>query len=249
MTEPADRSRAGIRARLAQAWSHRRTRRLLIVGSVLSGAGVLGLVLLVGLNLLVVSSASDRRYTEVAAVPERPVAIVFGAGVQGSNPSPALASRLDGAIELYEAGKVDHLLMSGDNGRPDYDEVTAMRDYALARGVPGEDITRDYAGFDTYDTCYRAREIFGVTAATLVTQDFHLARALYTCDQIGVDVVGLAIPDWNFRPGELDYGYTPSQELGYTGREWLARVRAFAETNILHPEPTYEGEYEGLTET
>jgi vancomycin permeability regulator SanA len=230
-------------------WARPWARRSITVGLIGSAVGVLCLAMLVVVNLIVVGSAEDRRYSEVAAVPERPVAIVFGAGVNGSNPSPALASRLDGAIALYDAGTVDHLLMSGDNGRADYDEVTVMRDYALARGVPGEAITRDYAGFDTYDTCSRARQIFGVRAAVLVTQDFHLARALYTCDQLGVDVVGLAIPDWNFRPGELDYGYTQSQEVGYTGREWLARGRAFFETNLTHPGPAVLGPYEGLTET
>jgi vancomycin permeability regulator SanA len=200
-------------------------------------------------NVAVVRAAGGHRYVEVDDVPPRPVAIVLGAGVRGSSPSPALASRLDGAVALFEAGRVEHLLMSGDNSRKDYDEVTVMRDYALARGVPSESITRDYAGFSTYETCFRARDVFGVSAAVIVTQDFHLARAIYTCRQLGIDTVGFAIPDWQFRPGELDYGYRRSQEVGYTLREWMARVKATVELHVTHPTPRFLGPHEGLTET
>jgi vancomycin permeability regulator SanA len=234
------------RARLASAWRRRWVRRSFLA----SVALVLGaLTLLLGVNVWVTRSAEQFRFADVQTVPERPVAVVLGAGVDGTNPSPALASRLDGAIELYQSGRVDHLLMSGDNSRPDYDEVTVMRDYALRRGVPGSAITRDYAGFDTYDTCIRARDIFGVTGAVMVTQDFHVARAVVTCRELGIDAVGLAIPDWSFREHELDYRYTRSQEIGYTVREWFARVKAVVDTELLRPEPKLGGPYEGLTET
>jgi vancomycin permeability regulator SanA len=119
----------------------------------------------------------------------------------------------------------------------------------LRRGVPGSAITRDYAGFDTYDTCIRARDVFGVTGAVVVTQDFHVSRAVFTCRELGIDAVGLAIPDWSFREDELDYRYTRSQEVGYTVREWFARVKAVVDTEVLHPEPKLGGPYEGLTET
>jgi vancomycin permeability regulator SanA len=235
-----------IRRWFTAVWRRRVLRWTLIVvgvGVVVAFAG------LVSMNLWVTRSAERYRYAEVEEVPHRPVAVVLGAGVVGTDPTPTLASRLDGAIELYRTGKVEHLLMSGDNSRPEYDEVTAMRDYAIGRGVPGGAITRDYAGFDTYDTCVRAREIFGVTGAVMVTQDFHIARAIWTCRELGIDAVGLAIPDWGFRESDLDYRYTRGQEVGYTIREWFARAKSVLETEVLHPDPKLGGPYEGLTET
>jgi SanA protein len=103
-----------------------------------------------------------------------------------------LRDRVETAVRLYQAGKVEKLLLSGDNRFEDYDEPGRMMDYALSRGVPAEDMQPDYAGRRTYDTCYRAREIFGLGSAVLVTQDFHLPRALFTCDQLGLEVVGVA---------------------------------------------------------
>jgi vancomycin permeability regulator SanA len=235
-----------MRQQIASIWSRRWLRRT-TVGSAISLVLVLSFVVVT--NQVVLRSANDRRHVSVDDIPEREVAIVFGAGLFDGHPSPALADRLDGAIALYRAGRVDHLLMSGDNSRPDYDEVTAMRDYVIDRQVPSEDVTRDYAGFDTYDTCYRAREVFGVDGAVLVTQDYHLSRALYTCDQLGLDVVGLAVPDWNFRSDALGYEYSSRDQIRYTLREWLARSKAFVDINLLHPEPTFLGEHEGLTET
>lgn len=231
---------------IAGLWRRRFVRWTVIAGGV---SVTLAFTAFVGVNVWMTRQTERYRYADVERVPERPVAIVLGAGVVGSDPTPTLASRLDGAIELYRAGKVSHLLMSGDNGRPNYDEVTAMRDYAAARGVPTAAITRDYAGFDTYDTCARARDVFGVSAAVMVTQDFHIARAIFTCRELGIDAVGLAIPDWAFREDQLDYRYRRDQEVGYTVREWFARAKAAVETEILHPEPKFEGPYEGLTET
>ncbi len=124
--------------------------------------------------------------------PER-VAIVFGARIYSDGRlSPMLRDRVETAVRLYEAGQVEKLLMSGDNRFDEYDEPGQMMDYALSRGVPAEDIQPDYAGRRTFDTCYRAREIFGLGSAVLVTQEFHLPRALFTCDQLGLDVVGVA---------------------------------------------------------
>ncbi|MCJ7551260.1 MAG: YdcF family protein, partial [Anaerolineae bacterium] len=115
-------------------------------------------------------------------MPERSVAIVFGAGYWSNGVlSTILRERLDAAIELYEAGKVQKLLFSGDNQVVDYSEPAKMLEYALSQGVPREDIVLDHAGRRTYDTCYRARDIFAVTDATLVTQRYHLPRALETC--------------------------------------------------------------------
>lgn len=121
------------------------------------------------------------------------VAIVFGARIYSDGRlSPMLQDRVATAVNLYHAGSVDKLLMSGDNRFESYDEPGKMMDYARSLGVPDEDLQPDYAGRRTYDTCYRAREIFGLSSATLVTQRFHLHRALFTCDQLGLDVIGVA---------------------------------------------------------
>ncbi len=132
-------------------------------------------------------------YDNVESVPDAEVAIVFGAGLTSNGGlSAVLRDRMDVAIALYEAGKVDKLLLSGDNRFVDYDEPGAMRDYALAHGVATDDIQPDFAGRRTYDTCYRAKYIFQVDEAILVTQQFHLPRALLNCDQLGIDVVGIS---------------------------------------------------------
>jgi SanA protein len=121
------------------------------------------------------------------------VAIVFGARIYPDGRlSPMLRDRVETAAALYQAGKVDKLLLSGDNRFEDYDEPGRMRDYALSLGVPDEDIQPDYAGRRTYDTCYRAQAVFDLESAILVTQDFHLPRALFTCERLGLDVVGVA---------------------------------------------------------
>ena len=132
-----------------------------------------------------------RTYT-TTTVPVRDVAIVFGAEVLPSKkPSDFLRARLDIAYELWRTGKVKAILVSGDNGDVHYNEPDAMRSYLLAKGVPPVKIVADYAGFDTYDTCVRAVRIFGVTSATLVTQSYHMPRALATCRTIGLDAIGV----------------------------------------------------------
>ena len=121
-----------------------------------------------------------------------PVAIVLGAAVHADGqPSPWLAHRLDAAADLYTSGRVEAILVSGDNRRAGYDEPTVMRSYLLSRGIPEQAIALDYAGFDTYDTCVRARRIFGIERALLVTQDFHEPRAVAICRSVGLDVDGV----------------------------------------------------------
>lgn len=136
--------------------------------------------------------AHDSIYT-LESVPERPVAIIFGAQIYGSGRlSAMLADRVAMGAKLYQQGKVRALLLTGDNSEISYNEPEAMRRYALSLGVPDEAIVLDYAGFRTYDSCYRARDIFQVSGATLVTQDFHLDRALLICNALGIDSVGIA---------------------------------------------------------
>ncbi|WP_315987437.1 vancomycin high temperature exclusion protein [Actinomadura sp. HBU206391] len=124
-------------------------------------------------------------------VPAAPVALVFGAGLFGDRPSPFLAGRLDVAARLYRLGKVRAILVTGDNGTRSYDEPTAMRDYLTGHGVPAAKVVLDYAGFDTWDSCVRARRVFGVHRAVVVTQRFHLPRAVATCRAAGIDASGV----------------------------------------------------------
>jgi SanA protein len=174
-----------------------------------------------------IQSRYDRLITEADAAPARPVAIVFGAGIrQGGRLSPILRDRMDTAIALYHAGKIRKLLVSGDNSTLSYNEPGAMYDYAVSQGVPAEDVVRDYAGRRTYDTCYRAGRIFGVSEAILVTQRFHLPRALFTCRSLGVEAVGVSA---DRRPYRAD-GY-------YRVRDAIATLRAVADVSLLRPTP------------
>jgi SanA protein len=141
---------------------------------------------------LVTGLYSLPRTYAVTDSPAKPVAIVFGAGLwRDGSPSPVLRHRVQTAADLYFVGKVQKLLMSGDNSTIHHNEPAAMRQYALELGVPDEAIVLDYAGRRTYDTCLRAREIFGVTDVVLVTQSFHLPRAVFTCSMLGVSAVGV----------------------------------------------------------
>lgn len=128
---------------------------------------------------------------DIERLPDKPVAVVFGAGYWPSGAlSAILKDRLDASIELYRAGRVEKLLFSGDNRFVDYNEPAKMLEYALEQGIPRDDIVLDYAGRRTYDTCYRARDIFQVRNVVLITQRYHLPRALSTCDALGLDAVG-----------------------------------------------------------
>jgi len=134
--------------------------------------------------------SSDREQT-VASVEPHDVAIVFGAGLAGTQPSPYLAARLQVALDLYQAGKVKVIVVSGDNREVYHNEPAAMTAWLVERGVPAGKVVADYAGTDTYSTCYRAKAIFGVTSAILVSQTYHLPRAIATCRLLGLDVVGV----------------------------------------------------------
>ncbi len=170
--------------------------------------------------------ASGRLYT-VDKAPNAPVAIVFGAGLQRDGaPSPVLRDRVATAAALYQAGKVQKLLMSGDNRFVDYNEPGAMKAYALQLGVPEQDIVLDYAGRRTYDTCYRARHIFGVQKALVVTQRFHLPRALYTCNATGIQADGVL----------ADRGSYGAVRIWET-RELAATPVALWELWVTHPLP------------
>ncbi len=167
-----------------------RVFRNLVVGGFLVGA----LAFSVGViaKVYVDSNANGHLHDSVASTPEAPVALVLGAAVQpDGQPSPYLKARLDLAHELYKAGKVKVILVSGDNGTEHYNEPDTMRDYLIRAGIPPTRVVADYAGFDTYDSCVRASKVFGVAKLTVVTQSYHLMRAVATCRAVGIEAQGV----------------------------------------------------------
>lgn len=180
------------------------------------GLGVVGALLLTVGTLASVNwirqGAQGRLFT-TATVPAAPVALVLGTKVQpDGTPSPFLAARLEIARQLYATGKVGAILVSGDNVDPGYDEPTAMRHWLVERGVPENKVVRDHAGLDTYDSCARAKRIFGVDRATLVTQSFHLPRAVTVCRRLGVEANGVG--DDTARAYERTWRISSSREHG-----------------------------------
>ncbi|MFI9118607.1 vancomycin high temperature exclusion protein [Streptomyces bikiniensis] len=182
-------------------------------------------------------TAAAGRLRTTADVPARDVAVVFGAGLWKGRPTPYLAHRLDTAAELYRTGKVRVLLVTGDNSRTAYDEPSAMRAYLTERGVPDGRIVSDYAGFDTWDSCVRARKVFGVDRAVLVTQDFHVERAVALCGRAGVDAYGVGVAE----PRDRTWYYGTTREVFAAGKAALDAG--------LRPDPHFLGpEEKGVTE-
>lgn len=161
--------------------------------------------------------------------PSSPVAVVFGAGLmRDGSPTAVLQDRVSTAARLYKAGKVNKILMSGDNRRIDYNEPRSMQELAVSLGVPEEDIILDYAGLRTYDTCYRARDIFGLSEAILITQRFHLPRAVFTCNSLGIKAVGVIADQRQYTT--TSYGY-------WKLRETLASLIALLDIWVFKPLP------------
>ena len=188
----------------------------------------MGLALVLGLNFYVRGTAKP-----FLTVPETPVdcILVLGCGVrEDGTPSLMLRDRLDKGIELYKQGVAPKLLMSGDHSRKDYDEVNVMKDYAIAAGVPSEDIFMDHAGFSTYESMYRARDVFSVRSAVIVSQRYHLFRAVYNARSLGLEAWGVAAED-------IAYWGQGMREA----REILARAKDFLYC-LAKPEPTFLGE-------
>ncbi|MEU8435105.1 ElyC/SanA/YdcF family protein [Streptomyces sp. NPDC029216] len=154
---------------------------------------VMGLCVLALLPSTWTHATAAGRLRTTAQAPAAGVAVVFGAGLWDGKPTPYLAARLDAAVELYRAGKVKAVLVTGDNSRTEYDEPDAMRGYLTRHGVPDGRIVSDFAGFDTWDSCVRAREIFGVRRAVLISQSFHIHRAVTLCRAAGVDSYGVGV--------------------------------------------------------
>ncbi len=191
------------------------------------------LLALLGLGLpnLIVWAGGRGATDDPARVPRAQAALVLGAQVMpNGKPSSMLADRITAAEELYRAGRVDKLLLSGDHGRVSYDEVGTMRRILLARGIPAEDIFTDHAGFDTWDSAQRARRIFNVRSAVVVTQGFHMARALYDVRHAGLEATG-------FIADRRDYGRVMAR---LRVREAAARVKTLGDV-VTGADPHFLG--------
>ena len=203
-------------------------KRLLIIAAALA---VLVAAVLVP-DIIVVSSAKNRIITadEAAELENTDCVLVLGAGVRNGSPTPMLRDRLITGISLYKSGAAPKIIMSGDHGREDYDEVNVMKSYAVENGVPDGDVFMDHAGFSTYDSVYRAKAVFEADSIIIVTQKYHLYRALYIAERLGVNAVGVS--------ADLD---DYSGQLKRDLREIAARDKDFFSC-LFKPEPKYLGE-------
>ncbi|MCK5491235.1 MAG: YdcF family protein [Candidatus Pacebacteria bacterium] len=191
----------------------------------------ISVVVIIAINYYINSKSAKYIYQEMANVPQIKVALVLGAKVnQNGTLSPIYQDRVQTAFELYESKKVEKIIVSGDHGRENYDEVNSAKDYLLERGMESEDIFLDYAGFDTYDSLYRAKEIFQVSSLVVVTQNFHLSRAVYIGKSLGLETYGMSADKHQY----IDNGYS---EL----REKFSKIKAFFDVN-LNSKPKFLGE-------
>ena len=198
--------------------------------------GIISIVVItaivLSINLYVRISTKNQiiKENEYAEISNVDCIIIFGAGIWGDKPSPMLEDRLLEGIKLYQNNVSDKIIMSGDHGRKEYDEVNIMKNYAIEKGIPSENIFMDHAGFSAYESIYRAKDIFAVKKVVIVTQKYHLNRALYIANQLGLEAYGV--------------GADPRQYVGATYREIreiLARDKDFIKC-IFKPKPTYLGD-------
>lgn len=194
--------------------------------------GLLGIGAVAAINGIVIGTVKDRILSpeEAAGLEGVDCVLVLGCAVWDSGPSHMLEDRLRRSVELYELGAAPKLLMSGDHGREGYDEVDAMKSYAVAAGIDSSDIFMDHAGFSTYESMYRARDVFKADKIIIVTQQYHLYRAMFIARSLGIEAYGVAS---NYR----NYAGQQAMDL----REVLARVKDFG-TSLIQPKPTYGGE-------
>lgn len=190
------------------------------------------ILIIFGINLFVVLTTKNKIINKEQAKEKTDIdcILILGAGIWGDKPSPMLEDRLNQGIELYKKGIAPKIIMSGDHGRKEYDEVNIMKSYAIEKGVSSEDIFMDHAGFSSYESMYRAKEIFQADKIIIVTQKYHLYRALYIAKSLKMEAYGV-----------------PSNPRKYAGqfireiREILARDKDFVKC-IYKPLPTYLGE-------
>ncbi|SEO53314.1 SanA protein [Flavobacterium sp. CF108] len=171
---------------------------------------IIGLIAIVSVNYYVRSSTKNKIYYTVKKFPKNDVGIIFGAGINGDQPSKYLKDRLDAGILLYKMKRINKILLSGDNGRDEYDELTVMKNYCYNHGVDTTKIFVDYAGFDTYSTMYRAKHIFKIKKATLISQEYHLNRAIYIGQKLGIKSAGYSANNGEYH----GYKYVCFREYG-----------------------------------
>ena len=201
-----------------------------------ASCGILGVVML-GIALIcdhiVTKNAQGRVYDSVSSLPYRKVALVLGTNPQtrvSGGENLYFKYRIEKAAELYQAGKVSYLLLSGDNGREDYNEPEAMKAALVSKGVPAERIYLDYAGFRTLDSIVRAKEVFGQDSVTIVSQAFHNERAIYIADKRGLEAIAI-----NAKDGKI-WKYPPRRIF----REWTSRIKLFLD-ELMNIQPRYLG--------
>ena len=207
-------------------------KKILKIICILLCLGLLGGLAVLGINGLVTGTTKQKILTseEAASLTDVDCILVLGCGVHADGtPSDMLRDRLLRAMEVYELGGSAKLLMTGDHGRENYDEVAVMKSFAVDAGVPSEDVFMDHAGFSTYESMYRAKEIFQAKKVIIITQEYHLYRAIYIAQRLGMEAYGVAA-DY-----QAYYGQT-KRDI----REVLARVKDFG-TSMFKPKPTYLG--------
>ena len=193
---------------------------------------IIAILIVLGINIYVKISTKKQiiENSDYSNLKDIDCIIVLGAGVWGDEPSPMLEDRLLQGIVLYNNKVSSKIIMSGDHGTEEYDEVNIMKNYAMKKGVPSQDIFMDHAGFSSYDSIYRAKEIFGAKKVVIVTQKYHLHRALYIANKLGLEAYGVGSDPRQYRGAMY-------REL----REILARNKDFVKC-IFKPESTYLGE-------
>ena len=210
------------------------TKKIVLrVFCVLVCLGILGIGAVFGINAFVKGTARDQILTpeEAANLADVDCILILGCGVHSDgSPSDMLHDRLRRGVELYELGAAPKLLMSGDHGRRGYDEVDAMKHFAVDAGIDSDDVFMDHAGFSTYESMYRAKEIFQAKRIIIVTQEYHLYRTIYIAESLGLEAYGVS-SDYRAYSGQV------RMDL----REMLARVKDFG-TSLLQPKPTFLGE-------
>ena len=201
-------------------------KRIILIIGILA---VVGIIIVLGINLFVKNSVKDKIVDENSLDKNYDAILILGAGLRNGKPSPVLKDRLDMAYKLYEDGYSKKIIVSGDHGKKYYDEVNVMKNYLLDKGIDSNNIFMDHAGFSTYDSVYRAKEIFLANKIIIVTQQFHLYRSLYIAKQLKLDAVGVSAT-------LRDYSGSVKFEI----REILARDKDFVKS-IFKPEPKYLG--------
>lgn len=197
---------------------------------IISFLGIMGIIIILGINVYVKCSVNEDIVDESNLDKGYDAILVLGAGLRNGKPSPVLKDRLDTAYKLYEDGYSKKIIVSGDHGKKYYDEVNVMKNYLLDKGVESNNIFMDHAGFSTYDSVYRAKEIFLANNIIIVTQQYHLYRSLYIAKKLELDAVGVSATLRNY-----------SGSVRFELREILARDKDFVKT-IFMPDPTYLGD-------